>query len=420
MVSAQSAAGPDQTKPGSGNAQAASTGLGSPMVQASYTFLQREVNRIQDLYTRFQTQDAIENPNTCVYSRANLTVTQKSMILQTLVGQGLIKTSDAAAINGGATAGVFPPLLNDGSPCPNMPVPWYTGPGGANGSGHHSFPGGLMVHETANLNHALSFADDYRNVYGQNIGGFPVPSPTDDGPRNPDSDVFINQDWMIAAPIWHDWAKPFVFQWNADGTEFLELNFGGNGSTDSWGQTGDSRTGAHHLLTIAEMMARAMPAELIITMASAHNTPTNGGEYKVVNWLRTGAILAQVDPVARGYLTPDTAGNLRLPALRQMGSIDLLQGSSQAHTNSLPEYVLHNLSDSDFTLTGPAVIEVNSILANVGPAFGFSSSDASFIAKFRNEVLANIPAERLLLLYANGGTNAVINAINKVKANIGN
>ena len=419
MLSAQTATGPDQTKPGAGNAQAAATALASPMVQAAYQFLQREVNRIQDYGTRLLTTDAIENPNVCVYSRANLTAAQKSTILQNLISQGLINPPDAGSINGGALAGVFPPLQNDGTACPNLPVPWYTGPGGTNATGHHSFPGGLMVHETANLNHALSFADDYRNVYGQSINGFPVPSPSDDGPRDPDSDVFINQDWMIAAPIWHDWAKPFVFQWNADGTEFIELNFGGNGTTDSWGQAGDSRTGAHHLLTIAEMMARHLSPELIITMASAHNTPTNGGEYKVVNWIRTGAILAQVDPVASGYLVKDTAGNLRLPAFRQIGSIDLLQGSSQAHTNSLPEYVLHNLSDSDFTLTGPAVIEVSSVLANVGPMFGFNPSDPSYTAKFRNEVLANIPAERLLLLYANGGTNAVFTAINQVKANIG-
>src|SRR5260370_35708886 len=43
---------------------------------------------------------------------------------------------------------------------------------------------------------------------------------------------------------------------NADGSEFIEFNFGGNGTTDAWGQPGDSRTGAHHIITIAEMMKR--------------------------------------------------------------------------------------------------------------------------------------------------------------------
>ena len=37
------------------------------------------------------------------------------------------------------------------------------------------------------------------------------------------SDISIDQDLIIAPPIWHDWAKTIVFQWNADGTEFQEL-----------------------------------------------------------------------------------------------------------------------------------------------------------------------------------------------------
>jgi hypothetical protein len=199
------------------------------------------------------------------------------------------------------------------------------------------------------------------------------------------------------------------------------LNFGGNGITDAWGQSGDSRTGGHHIITIAELMARKMPPELVITMASAHNTPTSGGEYKVVNWIRAGAILSQIDPVARGYLYKDTAGRLRLPQLRALGSIDLLQGDSTAHTNTLVEYVLHNLSDSDFTLTGPAVTEVQSVLASVASQFGFDSSDTSnYNNKFRNRVLANIPAERLLMLYGNGGTSAVITEVNKIKTKFAN
>jgi len=43
-----------------------------------------------------------------------------------------------------------------------------------------------------------------------------------------------------------------VFQWNEDGSEFKELNFGGNGSTDSFGSAGDSRSGGHHIIGVAE------------------------------------------------------------------------------------------------------------------------------------------------------------------------
>jgi hypothetical protein len=257
-----------------------------------------------------------------------------------------------------------------------------------------------MVHETFNSVSALNFADAYRRVYG---------------------DVFIDHDLVVAAPLWHDWAKPIVFQWNADGTEFTELSFGGSGATDAYGKAGDSRTGAHHIIGLGEMMARGLPPELIVTVACAHSTPTGGFEYKVVNWIRAGAILAQVDPVARGYLYKDAAGRLRLPPFRALGSIDLLEGGSLAHTNTLAEYLIHNLSDSDFTFTGEAMVEAQSVLAAVAPKFGFNSADtANYNNKFRNPVLSNIPAERLLMLYGNGGTGSVVNAIDAIKSKLGN
>jgi hypothetical protein len=80
---------------------------------------------------------------------------------------------------------------------------------------------------------------------------------------------------------------------------------------------------------------------------------TSGNEYKVVNWLRAGAIIAQIDPVAAGYLYVDAVGNLRLPPLRQLGNNVNLNTAGQ--TNVLAEYTLHNLSDADFTYSGPAV-----------------------------------------------------------------
>src|SRR5215471_14748125 len=105
--------------------------------------------------------------------------------------------------------------------------------------------------------------------------------------------------------------------------KFEELNFGGNGSTDIYGAPGDSRTGGHHMMSIAEAMARGLAPDVVITIASAHSTPTSGNEYKVVNWLRAAAIMAQVDPVARGYLYYDREQKLRLPPVRQLGTVDL-------------------------------------------------------------------------------------------------
>src|SRR5262249_24366485 len=71
-----------------------------------------------------------------------------------------------------------------------------------------------------------------------------------------------------------------VFQWNSDGTEFAELNFGVNGTNDNYGTVGGSRTGGHHIIGIAEMMARGLTPDVVITMASAHSNPTSGNEYE--------------------------------------------------------------------------------------------------------------------------------------------
>lgn len=414
--------GPDQTKPGAGNAAAAALAADSAFVQSSFQFLQRQINRIQDANTRFQTADAFTNPGTCVATRIGIDDAKKDAILKTLQDQELVNPPDASSINGGLKAGVFPALINENSPCPTLPMPEYAAPGGAT-FGHHSYPGGLMIHEVFNSVSSMNLANGYRRVYGTSTSsGTPVAASQDVPLEEPSSDIFISQDLMVAAPIWHDWAKSMVFQWTAEGTEFTELSFGGNGRTDAWGAAGDSRTGAHHIITIAEMMKRGLAPELVITMASAHSNPTSGNEYKVVNWLRAASILAQIDPVAQGFLYTDAQGRLRLPQLRQLGGVDLLAGSSSlSHTNTLAEYVLHNISDSDFTLTGPAVTEIQSVLASVASRFGFNPSDAAnYNNKFRNKVLAYISAERLLILYGNGGPDAVAAEINKFKSKLTN
>jgi hypothetical protein len=100
-----------------------------------------------------------------------------------------------------------------------------------------------------------------------------------------------------------------VFQWTETGGEFPELNFGGDGKTDKFGTTGNSKTGAHHILGVAETIKRGLPPEFVITQASAHAAPAEGNEFLVVNWIRAAAIIAQVDPVA-GFAKPRFASSL--------------------------------------------------------------------------------------------------------------
>src|SRR5262249_33946507 len=209
--------------------------------------------------------------------------------------------------------------------------------------------------------------------------------------------------------------KIIVFQWNADGSEFPELNFGGNGEDDAYGASGDSRTGGHHIIGVAEAMARGLSPEFIVAQASAHSTPTSGNEYKVVNWIRAAAIMAGLDPVKRGYLRRDKLNRLRLPAVRQLGSVDLNE-LTPTQPNVLAEYVLHNISDSDFTLTGPSVTIVQFLLRDLAGEFGYDPTDvSSYNRQFRNPVLTYLSAERLLIIYGERGLDGVRSELLKLR-----
>jgi hypothetical protein len=409
----------DQTLPGAGNADAAALAKKSPMVRSAYGFLQSQARRIKDDKLRKETLDALGNPDTCIQHRKNLTDAQKDAVVQTLIAQGLVNPPDAASIVGGVKAGIFPPVLNDGTNCPKLPQLFFSAPGSTSVFGHHSYPGGRVIHESNNDVADVHLADEYRQVYGHaKHDGFPTVDVDDvrssSAPEGDDDfDIYINEDLIIGAPLWHDWAKPIVFQWNANGTEFVELNFGGAGTTDNNGLAGDSRTGGHHIITIAEEMSRGLSPEFVITQACAHSAPTSGNEYKVVNWLRAGAILAQIDPVAKGYLSVDQQGHFRLPALRELGNTVNLNTAGQ--TNVLAEYTLHNLSDADFTYSGPAVDIDNVILSVPAPEFGYSQSDANYFIKFRNPVFSFFTAERLLILYSKKGIDGVRSEIRKLR-----
>jgi hypothetical protein len=404
----------DQTTIGAGNGAAMTLGASSPLVKSAKAFLLHEVAAIANPALREATRDAIANDATCVRHRAGLDFEKKTAILEQLKAAGLIAPEDDARIPGGLLAGVFPPLKNDGGECPLLTQTYDSSPGSVFG-GHHSYPGGLPVHVAVNLSSALALADTYRRIYGHsNAAGLPeiVAAGT---PTPAQSDIAIDQDIIIAAPLWHDWAKTMVFQWNADGGEFAELNFGGAGKTDKYGTPGDSRTGGHHIIGIAEAMKRGLPKEFVVAQASAHSAPTGGNEYLVVNWLRAAAILAQLDPLAEGYLTKDELGHIRLPVVRQLGSVKL-QSALPNEPNLLVEYVLHNLSDADYTYTGPAVAESQILLRLLAERFGYDMNEtAAFNLRFRNPVLSHMGAERLQILYAGSGFEGVATELGKLK-----
>jgi hypothetical protein len=410
----------DQTIPGAGNAAAMALADRSPLVKSALARIEGQISTIADPGLRAATHDGLFNADTCVAHRAKLTEAGKQGIVAELLQQGLLNKTDADAFPGGAIAGIFPPLRDDGSACPHLPQSFAAAPGSVF-NGHHSYPGGLPVHESFNLSSAISFSENYRlNVGISGEDGLPRVAPLPPfGSRDAaeHSDLTLNHDWIVAAPLWHDWAKPIVFQWNADGSEFAEFNFGGNGSSDLNGANGDSRTGAHHILGVAESMARDLPASFIIIQASAHSSPTLGHEYMVVNWLRAAAMIARVDPVARGYLVKDSAGHLRLPPTRKTDGIDFLAANQG---NLLAETSIHNLSDADYIFAGPAVSAALAILAKLAPDYGFDPAEpAKYNNAYRNPVLSFLSAERVLIRYNADGLTGVrrdLDALRKAKA----
>jgi len=410
LVLSLSAVAADQTQIGAGNARAEQIGSESPLVQSAKRLLTENAKQIEDRKLREQTLDAFTNPKTCIVHRMHVTDAIKDQIITQLEQAGLVNPADATSITGGVKAGIFPPVRDENSACPHVPLAFDATPG-SNFGGHHSYPGGLAVHESFNDQSSINFADTYRGEYAQTGPGR---LPVTEGSSSRPEDGFINQDLILAAPIWHDWAKMLVFQWNADGTEFTELNFGGNGTTDNFGAAGDSRTGGHHILSVAESMARGLSPAMVITQASAHSAPTLDNEFKVVNWLRAAAIVARIDPVAKGYLAHDSQGKLRLPPLASLGEgVDL---PAAGQTNLLIEYQIHNLSDADFTNSIAAVTESQVLLAQLAPAYGYDPANVpEFNNKFRNVVLAFLSPERLEVLYTNGGLQAVKKEIDKLQ-----
>jgi len=406
----------DQTQPGAGNAAAVALADRSPLVRSAIRFLLVQAAQIRNRDLRNATLDILANPHTCARHRIGLASdAAKDAVIDALTTSGLVNPADATTLAGGLRTAIFPPLTAADTSCPQLPQPYRSAPGSAFG-GHHSYPGGLSIHVSNNDVSDVHLADQYQSVYGNTAAhGLPQVGldAANDHPGHGGGDLAIDHDVIIAAPIWHDWAKSLVFQWNADGSEFAEFNFGGNGSTDAWGAAGDSRTGAHHILSIAESMARGLSPLMVVTQASAHSAPTNGNEYKVVNWLRAAALITRVDAVAAGYLYVDTTGKLRLPPLGALGSIDL---NAAGQTNLRAEYTLHNLSDADFTYSGPAVASVNVILGDLAAEFGYDATDVTrYNTHYRNPALAYLSAERLLIIYSETGSAGVRNELNRLR-----
>ncbi len=320
----------------------------SAHVKAAYDYLVTTARGIQDDTIRRTTLEILKNPSPR-FMELYPGDAEKASAKRRLVAAGYLK--DGAAYNE-----FLPPCKS-----PNQAViPFYAAPGSGYAS-HHSYPGGLATHVAVNVKAALGFYEAYKDVYG-----YPA-----------------SRDIVVAAQTLHDLHKPWVFQWQESGASRTEYSIAG--------------TGAHHVLSIAELIHRNMPAELVVAMACAHNHPGSANDERdVVGWLSAASILAGKDPVALGLLAAD---GKTLPLPRRV------------------EGFITHLGDHDWVLSVPSAKWTIAKLGEIARReYGMTDADlqtAKFFA-FRNYVFSQATLEQLYLIWTTADEGALVEAVKSV------
>jgi len=227
----------------------------------------------------------------------------------------------------------------------------------APGSGyeaHHSYPGGLVVHTAENIAISFGILEAYSRVLGI---------------ENLDRDV------VLAAQMLHDIQKPWVFQWQEDGSSRKEAKL--------------CDTGEHHVLGLAESLWRGFPAAVVVAQACAHQHPGDPeGEKRVVRWIEAACLIAGVDPVHRGVL--ERNGNvLTLPRPVPM------------------ECWIVYLGDHDWVLTNYAAKQAIDVIKKIAPSvYGLGAEGRGFNS-LRNFIFSRLSQMRFWSLCVTYGVNEV-------------
>lgn len=289
----------------------------STLVKKSYDDILRIVNTISDGGLKSSVLSMIRDPR----PRFMANFTSSASITRVYNQLVDMKLADPAKIS----ADTLLPTL------PSHSQPFMTAPGSGYMS-HHPYPGGLSTHVCSNLHITQGLCQTSKDVFGYDV----------------------DYDTAIAGEALHDIEKPFVFQWQKDGSSLKEYTLAGQG--------------AHHVISIAESMYRGIPAEVVVAQACAHGAPTGPkDEADVVGWIKAASLLAGKDPVRYGVLRKDGEG---LPAPHKQEG-----------------YIVH-LGDHDWVLTSPASQKSIAILKDIAKSlYGIdAASDARKFNDFRNYI----------------------------------
>jgi hypothetical protein len=320
----------------------------SAKVQRAWKMLQQQAGRINDAEIRAAVKNILANPAPTILK--GMSREDRHEIYTELCRRGLL--------TGVSEKDFLPPADN----AAKSPQPFSSAPGSGYGS-HHSYPGGLATHTALNVLVSEALFNGYNAIYSFNL----------------------DRDIVIASQILHDLHKPWVFQWQANGSSLPEQRLAG--------------TGAHHPLSVAESIKRGLPAELCVAQACAHNHPrTSKDEENVVGWIKAACVIAGVSPVKRGMLAHN--GDT-LPLPRRMEG-----------------FVTH-LGDHDWILTVPAaqwlIPEMKKIAAT---EYGLSQNDikGQKFNQLRNYVFSQASIMDLYHIYCTDGMSGLTKAVNAIVA----
>jgi hypothetical protein len=335
-----------------GNQQAMSLARKSTTIMAANDAAMAIADGLTDPTLRRATLEVMRNPAP-TYQLKSPTRADKEAVRQELLAAGLI--TDQVTLEG-----IFPPVGD----AHEAPQAFWSAPGSTY-AGHHSYPGGLVVHEWTNASLAVQFVDSYDQRYGL---------VSESGAIDPSI--------ATAAPLWHDINKVTVFQWNDDGSELVEQAI--------------ADTGGHHPLSGAEAIVRGLPPDFVVALLGAHDPPQSGVSLiRLINYVRAAAIIARVDPVKAGLLQP--WDNAMAPA-----------GLGLAQTPPRIEGHINHLSDHDFVFSGDSATLAIQTLRNLAPQYGVDpASQPARFNLFRNTVLSQLTDMRLYGVIQTGGQDAV-------------
>jgi hypothetical protein len=335
-----------------GNQQAMDLARKSSRVMEVNDELLAMADGLADATIRSKTLDVLRNPAP-TYQLRSPSAADKEAVRQELLAAGLI--TEQVTVEG-----IFPPV-GDPSAAPQA---FWSAPG-SGFAGHHSYPGGLAMHEWTNASLAQQFLSSYDARYGLVSESHALdPSIT------------------TAAPLWHDINKVTVFQWNDDGSELIEQTI--------------ADTGAHHPISGAEAIVRGMSPDFVIALLGAHDPPQVGVSLqRLVNYIRAAAIIARVDPVSAGLLQPTSDAGM--PA-----------GLGLSQVPPRVEGHINHLSDHDFVFSGDSATLLIRTLQNLAPQYGIDpSTQTARFNLFRNTVFSQMTDMRLYGVLQTGGEAAV-------------